>query len=65
VFPVRPGRQPARRRLIAGDPNAQVSVITGAWAVHQGMNPFMVGDFPQEGYAASRPGDGSRPYVVR
>jgi hypothetical protein len=33
---------------------------------NQGMNPFLVGDFPQEGYVAEpRPTDQSRPYLVR
>jgi hypothetical protein len=33
---------------------------------NQGMNPFLVGDFPQEGFGeAPRSGDGSRPYLVR
>jgi hypothetical protein len=33
---------------------------------NQGMNPFLVGDFPQEGYGADpRPTDQTRPYLVR
>jgi hypothetical protein len=33
---------------------------------NQGMNPFLVGDFPQEGYGAdTRPTDTARPYLVR
>jgi hypothetical protein len=86
------------RAFMANDDNAQISVITGAWAVplfssnrnfshirseaarlhldgfaqflqslrNQGMNPFLVGDFPQEGYGADpRPTDQTRPYLVR
>lgn len=33
---------------------------------NQGMNPFLVGDFPNEGYAPiEKSGDGRRPYLVR
>jgi hypothetical protein len=33
---------------------------------NQGMNPFMVGDFPQEGYGGERSdGDAGRPYLVQ
>jgi hypothetical protein len=33
---------------------------------NQGMNPFLVGDFPQEGYGEpGRPDDAGRPYIVR
>lgn len=33
---------------------------------NQGMNPFMVGDFPQEGYGGERrDGDAGRPYLVQ
>ena len=32
---------------------------------NQGMNPFAVGDFPQEGVAPLPPGADSRPYLVR
>ncbi|MBY6201539.1 beta-1,6-N-acetylglucosaminyltransferase [Maritalea mobilis] len=33
---------------------------------NQGMNPFVVGDFPQEGYGPPmQTGDGSRPYLVQ
>jgi len=33
---------------------------------NQGMNPFLVGDFPQEGYGVDKKrGGASRPYLVR